>query len=79
MGRELPDSDARSAGDSPWLSHEESAGEIDDGGAVLRAWRVDAGRTQTDVAGVLKTTQQHLSQLEKGQRPLSLEQRRKMV
>ena len=79
MGWELPDSDARSAGGAPWLSHDESSGEVDDGGAVLRAWRVDAGRTQTDVAGVLNTSQQHLSQIEQGQRPLSLEQRRKMV
>ncbi|MGQ0778012.1 MAG: helix-turn-helix domain-containing protein, partial [Pseudonocardiales bacterium] len=55
------------------------AAEADDAGAVLRVWREDAGRTQTDVAGVLGTTQQHLSLIETGQRPVSLELRRKMV
>ncbi|MGH3921497.1 MAG: helix-turn-helix domain-containing protein [Pseudonocardiaceae bacterium] len=51
----------------------------DDAGAVLLAWRGTAGRTQTEVAGVLGTTQQHLSQIETGQRPISLELRRKIV
>lgn len=43
------------------------------------AWRVAAERTQCDIAGVLGTTQQHLSQIENGQRQVSLELRRKMV
>lgn len=51
----------------------------DDVGSVLLGWRTEVGRTQTDVAGVLGTTQQHLSQIETGQRPVSLELRRKMV
>ena len=52
---------------------------VDDAGAVVLAWRTAVGRTQTEVAGVLGTTQQHLSQIETGQRPVSLELRRKMV
>jgi transcriptional regulator with XRE-family HTH domain len=66
-------------GDSSWLSHEESAAGADDGGAVLLGWRVDAGRTQVDCAGALGITQQHLSQIERGQRSLSLELRRRAV
>ncbi|MGH3849601.1 MAG: helix-turn-helix domain-containing protein, partial [Pseudonocardiaceae bacterium] len=66
-------------GGSSWLGHVGCAGGVDDAGLVLRAWRVVAGRTQVDVAGVLGTSQQHLSQIEQGQRPLSLEQRRKLV
>lgn len=76
MGDKASDHEVRSAGGAPWLSHAESAGGIDDAGAVLHAWRVDAGRTQTDVACVLGTTQQHISQIDRGQRPLSLEPRR---
>ncbi len=52
---------------------------VDDAGSVLRAWRVTAQRTQIDVAWVLGTTQQHLSQIENGQRPVSWELRRKIV
>lgn len=65
--------------DRPWLSRSEQSAAADDGGAVLRAWRTAAGRTQNEVAAALGMTQQHLSQIEKGQRPASLEQRRKMV
>lgn len=61
-----------------WLRRDGDA-EVDDAGAVLLAWRTAAGRTQTDVAGVLNTTQQHLSQIEQGRRPVPLELRRKMV
>ncbi|MGH3912886.1 MAG: helix-turn-helix domain-containing protein, partial [Pseudonocardiaceae bacterium] len=64
--------------DSGWLQRDmEPAG--DDAGAVLLAWRGSSGCTQTEVAGVLGTTQQHLSQIETGQRPISLELRRKIV
>ncbi|MGH3942045.1 MAG: helix-turn-helix domain-containing protein [Pseudonocardiaceae bacterium] len=52
---------------------------VDDAGSVLLAWRTVVGRTQTEVAGVLGTTQQHLSQIETGQRPVPLELRRRMV
>ncbi|MGQ0778423.1 MAG: helix-turn-helix domain-containing protein [Pseudonocardiales bacterium] len=61
-----------------WLRRDGDA-VVDDAGAVLLAWRVAAGRTQVDVAGVLGTTQQHISQIETGQRPVSLELRRRMV
>ncbi|MGH3911902.1 MAG: helix-turn-helix domain-containing protein [Pseudonocardiaceae bacterium] len=61
-----------------WLRRDENAA-IDDAGSVLLAWRTAVGRTQVDVAGVLGTTQQHLSQIETGQRPVSLELRRRVV
>lgn len=61
-----------------WLERT-STGAADDAGAVLRAWRDAADGTQVDVAAMLGTSQQHLSQMEKGQRPISLEQRRLMV
>ncbi|MGH3942052.1 MAG: helix-turn-helix domain-containing protein [Pseudonocardiaceae bacterium] len=67
-----------SEADSGWLQRD-SEPATDDAGAVLLAWRGTTGRTQTDVAGVLGTTQQHLSQIETGQRPVSLELRRKIV
>ncbi len=51
----------------------------DDAGAVLRAWRMRNRQTQAAVAALLDTTQQHLSQIEKGLRPLSLDQRRIIV
>ena len=62
----------------PWLSRDLDH-SADEAGSVLRAWRVAAGRTQVDTAAALGLTQQHLSQMEKGQRPISLEQRRLMV
>lgn len=61
-----------------WLDHTSGAA-ADDPGAVLRGWRLDNGQTQVAVAAALGLTQQHLSQIENGQRPLSLEQRRKIV
>lgn len=51
----------------------------DDVGAVLRAWRQVSRRTQVEVAEALAMTQQHLSQMENGQRPVSIDQRRLMV
>ncbi len=62
-----------------WLSRSEPAVGVDDAGEVLRAWRKTHGRSQATVAAMLGTTQQHLSQIEKGLRPLSLEQRRLIV
>ncbi|MGH4013256.1 MAG: helix-turn-helix transcriptional regulator [Pseudonocardiaceae bacterium] len=67
-----------SEAESGWLRRDGDAA-VDDAGSVMGAWRVDARRTQVDVAGVLGTTQQHLSQMETGQRPVSLELRRKAV
>lgn len=61
-----------------WLERNSTAA-TDDVGAVLRAWRESAGWTQVKVAEMLGLTQQHLSQMEKGQRPVSLEQRRLIV
>ncbi|MGH3911904.1 MAG: helix-turn-helix domain-containing protein [Pseudonocardiaceae bacterium] len=61
-----------------WLRRDGDSA-VDDVGLVVLAWRTAAGRTQTEVAGVLGTTQQHLSQIETGQRPVSLELRRRMV
>jgi transcriptional regulator with XRE-family HTH domain len=62
-----------------WLDRCHTASVTDAAGAVLRAWRFRAGRTQGDVAALLDTTQQHLSQIEKGVRPVSLELRRVIV
>lgn len=68
----------RSEAEDGWLRRYGHAA-VDDVGAIMLAWRTAAGRTQTEVAGVLGTTQQHLSQMETGQRPDSLELRRKAV
>ena len=65
-------------GEGAWLRRARDAA-VDDAGSVLLAWRTAAERTQAEVAGVLGTTQQHLSQLEQGRRPVSLELRRRMV
>jgi transcriptional regulator with XRE-family HTH domain len=62
-----------------WIAHGEPGPAESDAGAVLRAWRKHNGRTQGDVAAMLDTSQQHLSQIEKGLRPLSLDQRRRIV
>lgn len=51
----------------------------DGAGQLLRAWRVVNRRSQVNVAAALGMTQQHLSQIENGQRPLSMEQRRRIV
>jgi transcriptional regulator with XRE-family HTH domain len=65
--------------DGPWLARGQAVMATDDAGAVLRAWRARHSRTQGEVAALLHTTQQHLSQMEKGTRPLTLELRRAMV
>jgi transcriptional regulator with XRE-family HTH domain len=70
--------DRAAAPDSGWLGRGSDAA-ADAAGVVLRAWRISAHRTQAEVASALAMTQQHLSQIENGQRPVSLEQRRKMV
>lgn len=62
-----------------WLDRPGTSRSTDDAGAMLRAWRARHGQTQGRVADLLGTTQQHLSQIEKGLRPLSLEQRRLVV
>jgi DNA-binding XRE family transcriptional regulator len=38
---------------------------VEEPGAVLRAWRALAGRSQVETAGLLGMTQQNLSQIEK--------------
>jgi len=63
-----------SADSGGWLQRN-SAGTVDEAGAVLHAWRKATNGRQVDVAAMLGTTQQHLSQMEKGLRPISLEQR----
>lgn len=62
-----------------WLSPREQTADADDAGAVLRTWRLWNRQTQAGVAAVLQTTQQHLSQIETGLRPLSFDQRRTIV
>ncbi|MBC3190921.1 helix-turn-helix transcriptional regulator [Pseudonocardia sp. C8] len=62
-----------------WLARPRTDHATDDAGGVLRAWRKRHRYTQEHVAELLGTTQQHLSQMEKGTRALSLEQRRQLV
>lgn len=51
----------------------------DDVGAVVREYRLGSQQNQATVAAALGMTQQHLSQIEKGKRPVSLEQRRRFA
>jgi transcriptional regulator with XRE-family HTH domain len=62
-----------------WLIHGSTTATSDDAGAVLRAWRTTSGRSQVEVAAALGLTQQNLSQLENGRRPMSIELRRRIV
>ncbi|WP_157767577.1 helix-turn-helix domain-containing protein [Actinosynnema pretiosum] len=64
--------------DTNWLTRTTTSAQ-DDAGAVLRAWRTTAKQNQTSVASLLGITQQNLSQIEKGVRPVSLDLRRKLV
>lgn len=48
----------------------------DDVSAVVREYRLASSQNQASVASAMGMTQQHLSQIEKGKRPASLEQRR---
>lgn len=72
-------SDALLEETGPWLSHDDATISGDDAGAVLRLWRNEHRQNQAEVAAALGTTQQHLSQIEKGKRPLSLNQRWRAV
>jgi transcriptional regulator with XRE-family HTH domain len=65
--------------DAPSESFVADSPVLDDAGQVLRAWRAANGRTQVALAAALGMTQQHLSQIETGRRPLSLQQRRRIV
>ncbi|MGH7750350.1 MAG: helix-turn-helix domain-containing protein, partial [Candidatus Dormibacteria bacterium] len=56
-----PDEASSAAGE--WLSRPTGV-PVDDTGAVLRAWRASAGRSQAEAAGLLGMTQQNLSQIE---------------
>ena len=62
-----------------WLSRETAAAadSVDDAGSIIREYRLASGQNQVAVANAVGMTQQHLSQIEKGQRPVSIEQRRK--
>lgn len=62
-----------------WLTRASDEGPDGHAGAVLRRWRVVNGKSQAELADELGITQQHLSLLETGRRPLSLEQRRLVV
>jgi transcriptional regulator with XRE-family HTH domain len=64
--------------DDAWLERREHL-VSDDAGDRLRQWRLLAGRSQESVAAALGMTQQHLSQVEHGKRPLSIAQRRRIV
>jgi transcriptional regulator with XRE-family HTH domain len=64
--------------DQGWLNRDFGQ-PADDVGAVLRVWRRAHSVSQETVAGVLDMSQQHLSLIETGKRPLSLEQRRLAV
>ena len=48
----------------------------DDAGAVIREYRLASGQNQVAVASAVGMTQQHLSQIENGKRPVYLDQRR---
>lgn len=65
----------------PWLRRgsEDGAGNLDGAGAVIRQYRLASGESQLAVASAVGTTQQHLSQIEQGRRPVSLEQRRRFA
>ena len=66
------------SGTGEWLSRPTGM-PADDTGAVLRAWRASAGRSQVETAGLLGMTQQNLSQIENGRQPMSYEQRQRAV
>jgi transcriptional regulator with XRE-family HTH domain len=61
-----------------WLSRP-SGVPAEETGAVLRAWRASAGRSQVETAGLLGMTQQNLSQIENGRQAMSYEQRQRAV
>ncbi|MDQ3764934.1 MAG: helix-turn-helix domain-containing protein [Actinomycetota bacterium] len=61
-----------------WLSRPTGV-PADDTGAVLRAWRASAGRSQADTARLLGMTQQNLSQIENRRQAMSYEQRQRAV
>lgn len=51
----------------------------DAAGAVITEYRLASGQNQVAVASAMGMTQQHLSQIEHGKRPVSPEQRRKFA
>jgi transcriptional regulator with XRE-family HTH domain len=64
---------------APWLSRATAAvAARDDVGAVLRAYRIASGHSQSALASMLDMTQQNLSQIEGGRSP-SMEQRYRIV
>jgi len=70
---------AEGAAHEDWLSSRDSVAEGDDIGGVVREYRLASGQNQAAAAAALGTTQQHLSQIERGARTASLELRRKLA
>lgn len=62
---------------SAWLKRTGHAEAGDEVGEVVREYRLASGRNQAAVASAMDMTQQFLSQIEKGTRKATLEQRRK--
>lgn len=71
--------DPANSGGESWLRRGTGAEATDDVGAVIREWRATNKQSQGAVAELLGMTQQHLSYVENGRRPLSVEQRRHVV
>lgn len=71
-------SEASAEGNSEWLQRREPA-VVGDAGEAIRSWRSVHKLSQSTVAALLGMTQQHLSHIEKGKRPVSIEQRRMIV
>lgn len=61
-----------------WLRREQPA-EVDDVGHLIREYRLASRASQAAVASATGMTQQHLSHIETGKRPVTLEQRRRFV
>lgn len=67
-------------GEAPdgWLRREQHA-DVDDVGRVIKEYRLASRANQVAVASAMGITQQHLSHIETGKRPVTLEQRRKFA
>lgn len=66
--------------DSPsdWLKRSDPTG-VDQAGAIIREYRLASSKNQVTVASAMGMTQQFLSQIEKGARKVTLEQRQKFA
>lgn len=65
--------------DTAWLSHGESTAMDEPVGTTIREYRLAAAKPQAAVAVAMGMTQQHLSQIEKGARPVSMDLRRRFA